>query len=97
VDFNEARYDQLAMALVRPYANHLHLVPDRLPCQRLTTLFLDRLLFLMTNQQCQSTAEGKLFIYNNQNIIQNPTTVHNSMLQNAANLHTFLNDVKCVQ
>ena len=51
----------------------------------------------MTNQQCQSTAEGKLFIYNNQNIIQNPTTVHNSMLQNAANLHTFLNDVKCVQ
>jgi len=40
LDFTEARDDGMAMASARPYANHLHLAPDRSPCQYLTTQFL---------------------------------------------------------
>jgi len=29
LDFNEARDDGVAVASAGPYANHLHLVPDR--------------------------------------------------------------------
>jgi len=29
LDFNEARYDRVALASAGPYANHLHLTPDR--------------------------------------------------------------------
>jgi len=29
LDFNEARDDGLAVAFAGPYANHLHLAPDR--------------------------------------------------------------------
>jgi len=29
MDFNEARDDGVAAASARPYANHLHLTPDR--------------------------------------------------------------------
>jgi len=37
MDFNEAMDDGVA---VGPYANHLHLAPDRQPCQYSTTQFL---------------------------------------------------------
>ena len=38
------------------YANHLHLAPDRWPHQHLINQFCTgRVLFLMPNQQCQST------------------------------------------
>jgi len=40
------------------YANHLHLAPDRQPRQRTSSLNFSRTLFLMPNEQCQST-EGK--------------------------------------
>jgi len=50
----------VAVASAGPYANHVHLTPDRWPRQHLITQFLTgRMLFLKTNQQCQST-EGKL-------------------------------------
>jgi len=29
LDFNEAKYDGVALALAGPYANHLHLTSDR--------------------------------------------------------------------
>jgi len=29
LDFNEAKDDEMAMASAKPYANHVHLVPDR--------------------------------------------------------------------
>jgi len=29
LDFNEARNDSVAVASAGPYANHLHLIPDR--------------------------------------------------------------------
>jgi len=36
--------------------NHLHLIPDRQPCQHLITLFFTCwMLFLTPYQQCQST------------------------------------------
>jgi len=35
--FNEARDDGVGVALAGPYANHLHLISDRYPCQYLTT------------------------------------------------------------
>ena len=48
------------MASAGPYANHLHLAPASQPHQHLliTQFFTGRMLFLMPNQQCQST-EGK--------------------------------------
>ena len=59
LDFNEARDDGVAMASAGPYANHVHLAPDRQPREHLITqFFTDRMLFLMPKQQCQST-EGK--------------------------------------
>jgi len=57
-DFNEARDngDWVAVASAGAYENHLHLAPYRTPCQHLITqLFTDWMLFLMPNQQCQST------------------------------------------
>jgi len=46
----------LALALAGPYANHLHLTPDRQPCQYPTTqFFTGRMPFLPPNQQRQST------------------------------------------
>jgi len=38
--FNEAREDEVAVASAGPYANHLHLAPDRRPCQYLNTQVL---------------------------------------------------------
>jgi len=59
LDFNEARDNGVAEASAGPYANHLHLVPDKLPLQDLVTQFFTGwMLFLMPNQQCQNT-EGK--------------------------------------
>jgi len=53
---NEARDDGVAVASAEPYANHLHLTPDRQSCQHLVThFFTGHMLFLMLNQQCQST------------------------------------------
>jgi len=44
------------VASAGPYANHLHLAPDRQPCQYFTTqVFMGRMPFLPPNQQCQST------------------------------------------
>jgi len=58
VDFNEARDDEVAVASAVLHSYHLHLTPDRQPCQHLITHFLTGwMLFLMPNQQCQS-AEG---------------------------------------
>jgi len=38
------------------YVNNLHLAPDRQPHQHLiTNFFTGRMLFLVPNQQCQST------------------------------------------
>jgi len=42
-----------AEASAGPYANNLHLTPDRQPNQH--SIFTGRMLFLMRNQQCQST------------------------------------------
>jgi len=39
VDFTGARDDGVALASAGPYANHLHLAPDRLPRPYLTTQF----------------------------------------------------------
>jgi len=58
-DFNEARDDGVAVASAGPYANHLHLDADRYPRQYLNTVFTCWMLFLMPNQQCQST-EGMI-------------------------------------
>jgi len=56
MDFSEARDDGVAVASAGAYANHLHLTPERQWCQYLTTqFFTGRMLFLMPNQQCQST------------------------------------------
>jgi len=44
LDFNEARNAGMALALARPYVNHLHLAPDRQPCQQyLITQYFYRL------------------------------------------------------
>jgi len=44
-----------------PYANNLHLAPDKQPHQHLITqFFTGRMLFLAPNRQCQST-EGTIF------------------------------------
>jgi len=57
-NLNETRDDGFrdAVASAGPCANNLHLAPDRLPHQHLITqFFTGRMLFLMPNQQCQST------------------------------------------
>jgi len=47
------------VASAGPYANHLHLAPDRQPRQHLITqIFTGRMLFLTPSRQCQS-ADGK--------------------------------------
>jgi len=52
LDFNEATDDGVAIASDGPYANHLHLAPDRLPCQHHITQFFTRwMLFLTPSQQ----------------------------------------------
>jgi len=49
----------VAVASAGPYANHLHLAPERLPRQYLTTqVFTGRMPFLPPKKQRQST-EGK--------------------------------------
>jgi len=46
----------VAVASAGPYANHLHHIPDTLPCQYpITQFFTGRMLFLTPNQQRQST------------------------------------------
>jgi len=50
----------VAVASAGPYANHLHLVPDRQPRQHnITQSFTRRMFFLTPNQQYRST-EGNL-------------------------------------
>jgi len=45
-----------AVASAGLHANNLHLAADRKPHQHpITHFFIGRLLFLMPNQQCQST------------------------------------------
>ena len=39
LNFTEAKDDGVAVAAARPYASHLHLAPDRQPCQHLITVF----------------------------------------------------------
>jgi len=60
LDFNEARDDGVAVALARPLASHLHLAPkpDNHASILSLNFFTGRMLFLMPNQQCQST-EGQ--------------------------------------
>jgi len=56
MDFNEAKDDGVAVVSAGPYANSLHLTLQKQPRQHLITQFLTgRMLFLATNQQCQST------------------------------------------
>jgi len=46
----------VAVASAGLYADHLHLAPDRWPCQHLITQFFTGwMLFLLPNQQRQST------------------------------------------
>jgi len=40
LDFNEATDDRVAAASAGPYSNHLHLAPDRQPCQQLISQVL---------------------------------------------------------
>jgi len=40
LEFTEARDDRVALASAGPYADHLHLDPDRQPHQHLITQFL---------------------------------------------------------
>jgi len=50
-----------AVASAGPYANNLHLDPDRKPHQHLITqFFTGRMLFLTPNQQCQSTEGSEM-------------------------------------
>ena len=45
-----------AVVAAGPYANNLHLTPDRQPHRHLITqFFTGRMFFLTPNQQCQST------------------------------------------
>ena len=47
-----------AVALAGQHANNLHLAADRKPHQHLVTqIFTGWMLFLMPNQQCQSTED----------------------------------------
>jgi len=56
MDFKEARDDGVAVASAGQYANHLHLASYRQRRQHLITqLFTGQMLFLMPNQQRQST------------------------------------------
>jgi len=53
--YNKARYDGVAAA-AGSYTYHLHPAPNRQPRQHLITqYFAGCMLFLTTNQQCQST------------------------------------------
>ena len=48
----------MAVASAGPYANHLHLAPDRQVCQHLIIqFFTGQMLFLTPNHQCQSTED----------------------------------------
>ena len=50
----------MAVAAAGPYANHLHLTPDRQPRQHLITqVFTGQMLFLTPNPQCQNSAKMK--------------------------------------
>jgi len=49
----------VAVTSAGPYANHLHLAPDRSPHQYLTSVFTGWMTFLPPNQQHQGT-EGTL-------------------------------------
>ena len=44
-----------AVASAGPYANNLHLAPDRQTPTTHHSIFTGRMLFLTPNQQCQST------------------------------------------
>ena len=75
--------DGVAVASARPHANHFHLTPDRQPCQHLITqFFTGRMLFLMPNQQCQTTegltiqhSDRKCYILNKcQCVLTSPVT-----------------------
>jgi len=62
LDFTGATDDEVAVASAGPFANHLHLAPDRKPCQYTTThFFTGRIPFLPPNQQHQTT-EGKFLV-----------------------------------
>ena len=51
-----------AVVAAGPYANNLHLAPDRQPHRHLITqFFTGRMFFLTPNQQCQST-EGSAMV-----------------------------------
>jgi len=53
-----------AVASAGPYANSLHLAPDKITTTPHHSIFTDWTLFLTPNQQCQST-EGKYKEYQN--------------------------------
>jgi len=50
----------VAVALVGPYGNHLHLAPDKIttPAPH-RSIYTGRMLFMTPNQQCQSTEGNK--------------------------------------
>jgi len=52
------------VASAGPYANSLHLAPDKITTTPHHSIFTDWMLFLTPNQQCQST-EGKYKEYQN--------------------------------
>jgi len=52
LDFNEARDDGVAVASAEPFALHSRQITSPVP---LYSIFTGRMLFLMSNRQCQST------------------------------------------
>jgi len=53
LDFNQAREDAVAVASAGPYANHL--TDKHVSTSPLKNFFTSQMLFLTSNQQCQST------------------------------------------
>jgi len=95
LDCNEARDDGVAVVSAGPYADHLHLSPDRKPRQHLITqCFTGQMLFLISNQQCLSI-EGNPESYLNKNRV----CVHDAFKQTVNLRHNYLltfgNTVQC--
>jgi len=53
--FNDARNDRVVVASVGPYANHLYCQTNN---HASTSSFTGQMLFLMPNQQCESTGKS---------------------------------------
>jgi len=67
----------VAVTSAEPYANHLHLTPDRQPRQHLMTQFFTGwILFLTPNQQCQSSEGNNTGLTNIRQMLTRFFTAH---------------------